>query len=143
MAKQPETESILDMLSRLGAQMKLPKVDIEAVLDHHGKNLEALEKAAKAGAAGASSVLAKQREMLKDTFREVADLTRDFQAGGDARQLASKQAEFARRSFEAAVRNAGEVAETVKKSGTESIDILRERIRESMKEIRAAFDDRQ
>jgi phasin family protein len=141
-AKQPETESILDMLSRLGAQMKLPKVDVEAVLDHHRKNLEALEKAARAGAAGASSVLARQREMLGDTLRDVADFARDLQSGGDARQLASKQAEFARRSFEAAVRNAGEVAGMVRKSGTESVDILRERIRQSMEEIRAAFEDR-
>ena len=54
----------------------------------------------------------------------------------------SKQADFARRSFEAAVKNAGEAAEIVKKSGRESIDILRERIREAMEEIRSGFEDR-
>ena len=54
----------------------------------------------------------------------------------------AKQADFARRSFEAAVKNASEMAEIVKKSGTESIDILRERIRELMQEIRSGFEDR-
>ena len=39
MAKKPETESILDMFSKFGSEMKLPTVDVEAVLNHHRKNL--------------------------------------------------------------------------------------------------------
>ena len=39
-----------------------------------------------------------------------------------------------------ALRNAGEVAEVMKKSGTESVEILRERIRESMEEIREGYE---
>ena len=54
----------------------------------------------------------------------------------------TRQADFARRSFEAAVKNAGEVAEIVKKSGSESIDILRARIREAMEDIRSGFEGR-
>lgn len=142
MASRPETESILDMFSRLGSEMKLPKVDIEAALAHHRKNLEALEKSAKASAAGASSVLSKQREVLRDTLNEIVDMAESYRASGSPQELMSKQAEFARKSFEAAVKNAGEVAEIVRKSGTESIDILRERMRESMDEIRDAFENR-
>src|SRR5262245_60928578 len=121
MAKQPETESILDMFSRLGSEMKLPKVDVEAVLNHHRKNLEALEKSARAAASGASSVMAKQREALQQTFNEFASMTRGYSGPGDAQEFMSKQADFARKSFEAAVKNAGEVAEIVRKSGTESL----------------------
>ena len=40
------------------------------------------------------------------------------------------------------MKNAGEVAEIVKKSGTESIDILRKRIREAMDEIREGYENR-
>ena len=47
--------------------MKLPKMDVEAVLSHHRRNLEALEKSARAAAAGATSVVAKQREALQET----------------------------------------------------------------------------
>lgn len=142
MARKPETESILDMFSRLGSELKLPKVDIEAVLSHHRKNLEALEKSAKAGAAGASSVLSRQRDALKETLNEVVDMAESYRASGNARELMSRQADFARKSFEAAVKNAGDVAEIVRKSGTESIDILRERMRESMEEIRTALENR-
>ena len=39
------------MFSKFGSEMKLPKVDVEAMLSHHRKNLEALEKSARAAAA--------------------------------------------------------------------------------------------
>jgi phasin family protein len=142
MARKPETESILDMFSRLGSEMKLPTVDVETVLNHHRKNLEALQKSVQASASGATSLIAKQREMLQQALSEVADLAQSYRAGGDPKDLISKQADFARRSFEAAVKNAGEVAEIVRKSGGESVDILRERMRESMDEIRAGLGNR-
>jgi phasin family protein len=142
MAKKPETESILDMFSKFGSEMKLPKIDVEAVLSHHRKNLEALEKSARATAAGASSLLSKQRAALQETLSEITDMAQSYRVQGDPQELMARQAEFARKSFEAAVKNAGEVAEIVKKSGTESIEILRERIRESMEEIRASFENR-
>lgn len=142
MVNKPEPESILDMLSKFGSEMKLPKVDVEAMLAQQRKNLEALEKSAKAGAAGASALMAKQRAMLQDTLNEVAEAAKSFKAPGSPQELMARQADFARKSFEAAVKNAGEVAEIVRKSGSESIDILRERIRESMEEIRSGFDKR-
>ena len=142
MAKKPETDSILDMFSKLGSDMKLPKVDVEMILGHHRKNLEALEKSARASAAGASSLIAKQREVLQETLKEISEMAQSFRVPGSPQELLSKQADFARRSFEAAVKNAGETADIVKKSGKESIDILRDRIRESMEEIRSGFEDR-
>jgi phasin family protein len=142
MAKQPEQESILDMFSRFGSDMKLPKMDVEAVLSHHRKNLEALEKSARAAAAGATSVVAKQREALQETLGEFAEMARGYGTPGNPQDFMSKQAEFARKSFEAAVKNAGEVAEIVRKSGSEALDILRERMEEAMKEVRSGPENR-
>ncbi|ESX89124.1 phasin family protein [Mesorhizobium sp. LSHC412B00] len=138
MAKQPDSDSFLDMFSRFGRDLKVPNV--EAILAHHRKNLEALERSARAGAAGATSLLSRQREVLQDTLREVSDMAQSYKAPGNPQELMTKQAEFARKSFEAALKNAGEVAELVKKSGTESIEILRSRIKEAMEEIRSGYD---
>jgi phasin family protein len=138
MAKQPDSDSFLDMFSRFGRDLKVPNV--EAILAHHRKNLEALERSARAGAAGATSLWSRQREMLQDTLREVSDMAQSYKAPGNPQELMTKQAEFARKSFEAALKNAGEVAELVKKSGTESIEILRSRIKEAMEEIRSGYD---
>jgi phasin family protein len=67
-------------------------------------------------------------------------MAQGYRAPGNPQELMTKQTEFAKKSFEAALKNAGEVAELVRKSGTESIDILRTRIKEAMEEIRAGYD---
>jgi len=138
MAKQPESDSFLDMFSRFGRDLKVPNV--EAILAHHRKNLEALEKSVRAGAAGATSLLSRQREMLQDTLREISDMAQNYKAPGNPQELMTKQAEFAKKSFEAALKNASDVAELVKRSGTESVEILRERIKEAMEEIRSGYE---
>jgi phasin family protein len=118
----------------------VPNVDVEAILSHHRKNLEALEKSARAGAAGASSLLSRQREMMQDVLREITDVAQNYRAPGNPQELMAKQAEFARKTFETALKNAGEVAEMARKSGTESVEILRERIKDAMAEIRAGYE---
>ena len=140
MAKQPDSDSFMDMFGRFGRDLKVPNVDVEAILAHHRKNLEALEKSARASAAGASSLMSRQREMLQDTLREITDMAQSYRAPGNPQELMAKQTEFARKSFETALKNAGEAAELVKKSGTESVEILRERIKAAMEEIRAGYD---
>jgi len=140
MAKLPESDSFLDMFSRFGRDLKVPNVDVEAILSHHRKNLEALEKSARAGAAGASSLLSRQREMMQDVLREITDMAQNYRAPGNPQELMTKQAEFARKTFETALKNAGEVAGMARKSGTESIEILRERIKDAMAEIRSGYE---
>ena len=140
MAKQPGSDSFLDMFSRFGRDLKLPNVDVQAILDHHRKNLEALEKSARAGASGASSVLSRQREMVQEALHEFARMAQNYQAPGNPQELMTKQVEFARKSFEATLKNTGEVADLVRKSGTESIEVLRDRIKDAMAEIRAGYD---
>lgn len=142
MAKKPESDSFIDMFAKLGQDLKLPSIDVERVIDNHRKNLEALQKSASATALGASSLLAKQREMLQDTLREITDMAQSYRVPGSPQEILTKQAEFARRSFETAVKNASEVADIVKKSGSESVDILRQRIQESMDEIRDSYEKR-
>ena len=140
MAKLPESDSFLDMFSRFGRDLKVPNVDVEAIISHHRKNLEALEKSARAGAAGASSLLTRQREMVQEALREITDLAQNYRAPGNPQELMTRQAEFACKSFETALKNAGEVAEMARKSGTESIEILRERIKDAMAEIRSGYE---
>ncbi|RUV12321.1 TIGR01841 family phasin, partial [Mesorhizobium sp. M1A.F.Ca.IN.022.04.1.1] len=59
---------------------------------------------------------------------------------GNPQELMTKQVDFARKSFETTLKNAGEVADLVRKSGTESVEILRDRIKDAMAEIRAGYD---
>ncbi|MFU0503342.1 phasin family protein [Pseudaminobacter sp. NGMCC 1.201702] len=142
MAKQPESDSFLDMFSKFGQDLKMPRMDVEAILAHHRKNLEALQKSFSASASGASAVMARQRAALQETLHDMAEMAQSYRAANAPREMMTRQADFAHRMFEAAVRNASEVSAIVSKSGNESIDILRQRIRESMEEIRRGYEDR-
>lgn len=137
-----EQQSFIDMFARLGHDLKLPSMDIERVIEHHRKNLEALEKSARAASVGASAVMTRQREMLQQTLDEISGTVRNYRAPASAQELVEKQTEFARKSFETAVKNTGEVADLMRKSGSESLDILRQRIREGMAEIRESYEKR-
>ena len=140
MAKKPDDPSFMDMFADLGKNLKMPNVDVDAILAHHRKNLEALEKSAKATSAGASEMFTRQREQLQDTLREITDMAQQFRAGSNPQDMMAKQADFARKSFETAVKNASEVGEILRKSGSETVEILRGRIKDAMDEIRDGYD---
>jgi phasin family protein len=137
-----EQQSFIDMFARLGHDLKLPNMDIERVIEHHRRNLEALEQSARAASTGASAIMKRQREMLQETLDEISSMAHNYRAPATPQELVEKQTDFARKSFETAVKNTSEMADLVRKSGYESLDILRQRIREGMAEIREGYEKR-
>lgn len=142
MAKAPEQQSFIDMFARLGRELRLPDMDIEKIIEHHRRNLEALEKSARAASAGAASMMTRQREMVEEALAEVSDMARHYRVPGNPRDLVASQVDLARKSFEAAVKNAGEMADLTRQTGSESLGILRERIHDALEEIREAYEKR-
>ncbi|MCV0396544.1 MAG: TIGR01841 family phasin [Rhizobiaceae bacterium] len=140
MAKKPEPTSFIDMFARMGQDLKLPPVDIERVIESNRRNLEALQQSAQAASGGASRMMLRQQEMLRETLAEISQMAQSYREPGSPQDLMAKQAEFARRSFETAVKNTAEMADMARKSSEESIEVLRRRIKESMEEIRDSYD---
>jgi phasin family protein len=135
MAKKPEAEHFVDMFANLGRDLKMPQVDVDHILDHHRKNLEALEKATRSAASGATDVFTRQREILEQTLGEVRDMAAKMVVPGSPKELMDRQTELAKKSFETAVKNASAIGEVISRSSTEAIDILRSRIKEAMEEM--------
>ena len=88
---------------------------------------------------GGRAVLAKQQEILAEVGREARQLIADFKPGGSAQEVTTKQAELAKRMFEATVKNTRDLAELVRKSSSEAPKIILARMRESFAEARAAI----
>ena len=135
MAKKPEAEHFVDMFASLGRDLKMPQVDVDHILDHHRKNLEAREKASRSAASGATDVFARQREILEQTLGEVRDIASKMVVPGSPKELFERQAELARKTFETAVKNASDIGEVINRSSTEAIEILRTRIKDAMEEM--------
>lgn len=142
MARKSDTESILDMFAKVGRELQMPQVEIDRIIEHHRKNLEAFETSARAASTNASSIMARQREMLEEAARDFMQAAEKSRSAGNPQDLMQIQAEYARKSFESMVRNTGEMASLMRRSGDESLEALRERVSESIREIREAFERR-
>ncbi|MEO0363846.1 MAG: TIGR01841 family phasin, partial [Pseudomonadota bacterium] len=97
---------------------------------------QALQDAAQASSAGAQAVMAKQREALEQTLAEISEMVKQpgMTEGG-----VTGQTEAARKAFETTVKNTSEIAEIMRESGTESFEILKKRLEESIEEVRSAM----
>ncbi|SDO68744.1 phasin family protein [Afipia sp. GAS231] len=133
-------KTVMDMFADMAKQINLPKIDYDAFLDIHRKNIEALQKSASTLSDGGRAVFAKQQEILTEVAREARQQIADFKPVGSPTEVAAKQAELVRRVFEATVRNTKDVAELVRTSGSEAPKIILERMRESVAEARAAVE---
>jgi phasin family protein len=113
-------QSFTSMFTKLAEDLKLPRVDTEQLIEAHRKNIDALARSAEVASEGAKSVAMKQREIVEEAIRETSAMVRDFELKSP-QDAAAKQAEFARKAFEAAVRNTRDVAELVQRSSTDAL----------------------
>ena len=98
-------KTIMDMFADMGKQFNLPKIDYDALIETHRKNIDALQKSAAAAAQGGGALMARQQEIFTDVMRQSRELVAEFKPGGSPEEIAAKQAELARRSFDAVVKN--------------------------------------
>jgi phasin family protein len=133
-------KTIMDMFADMGKQFNLPKIDYDALIETHRKNIEAVQKSTLAFSQDGRALLARQQEIFSEVVRQSRDLVAEFKPGGSPQEIAAKQAELARRTFDAVVKNTGDVAELMQKSSSEATTIIMNRIRESIAEARAAID---
>lgn len=136
------TQAMLDMFKKLGEDMKVPAVDMDKIVEHHRKNLEALAASGKAAAEGATAIAAKQKEIVETAVKEIQAAAESFKLPGSAQEMMAAQTEFAKRAMEAAVKNTRDMAELMQKSNSEAVRVIQDRMKESFEEIRQNFTRR-
>ncbi len=139
MSTEKGAQSYMDMLRGFGANLGLPQVDVEKLIDANRKNLEALNQSVAAAAGGAQAVALKQREVLAAGLKEATALVHEFHPLGDPRENLAKQAEFAKKFVELSLQGAKDSAEATRESTTEAAKILQERMKAAFEEMRAGF----
>jgi len=139
MTDKKATDDLVSMFMNFGKDMKLPSPDLEALVARHKKNLEALDKAAKTAGSGASTIMSRQREMVQEALDEISAMAGNVKGGGNPQELMAAQAEFAKRSFETALKNTSEIAEMAQKSGADAFKVLQQNMQETLEEARKAM----
>lgn len=118
-------------------EMKVPGMDIEGMMAHQRKNIEALTEANKAAVAGMQAVAKRQQEILTQAMNEANGAFSQLAGVKDPKELTEKQAEIARKAFEEAITNMRELAEMIQKSNAQALELINHRLQESMKELQA------
>src|ERR1700722_16766114 len=131
------TESFMDQIKAFGARLGLPKVDVDKLVDIQLKNIDALGRSAQAAGEGAKGLAENQGGIKKAGFKKnVAARGGAFPPGGDPQATLAKQKDYAKRAFELTMQNTRDVGDLAKKTTTEATTIIRDRLRESLTELR-------
>ena len=131
---------LFEAFQRMGERMALPTVTVQDVIDHHRRNLEALQEAARNTAQGTQKAMGVQREALETTLADIAQTVRKVNLQDPPMQQAAAQAELAKRTLDATIRNATEIGTIARDTTTQNYGVLRERVEKSIEEIKGALE---
>lgn len=124
-------------LSKLMSDYRLPGMDVEAMLAAQRRNVEALTAANQLAVEGVQAVLRRQGEILRQSLEEASSMMSELMAAGTPEDKVAKQAELVKGAFEKAIANMKEMAEMVAKSNSEAAEVLSNRVKESIEEVKA------
>lgn len=133
------SQSFIDMLRKFGADLNLPRLEVDKVIEIHRKNLEAIGSSAGALTEGAKSIAEKQRDIIQTMLSEASNMVRDFRPEGGVATIIPRQVEFARKAFDFTVQNTREIAELANRSTAEALKILQDRVQAGLTEIRESI----
>jgi len=119
-------------LGRMLEQMQMPGIDVSQLAEDARKNIEAVQSANQAVAAGWQALAEKQMEIFQQTMQGWLEAMKP--PAGEP-PSAEKQAELAREGFEKALENMRELAEIAAVSQTKAFDIMRTRFEENMRNL--------
>lgn len=111
-------------------------VDMQALLDSQRRNVEALAAANKQVLEGMQAAARRQAEIMSATFGEMQRAASELGATRDPRELAGKQAEYLKQSFERAIANMRELSDIIRSANSAAADTINQRISAGLDEIK-------
>jgi phasin family protein len=118
-------------------RFKLPGFDLDGFLESRKLDIEAVTRGTSAAFAGAQTIVEKQAELLKTVLTEVGDALRTLPEDvAKPAELIRKQQELASEALSKALASMKEIADTVGKSQSEILEIVSNRMRSNVEEIR-------
>src|SRR5450755_4617996 len=118
-------------------KFKLPGFDIESFIESRKLDIDAVSKATSAAFSGAQTIVDKQNELLKTVLTEVSEALRTLPAdAAKPAELIRKQQQLANEALTSAIASMKEIAESVRASQSEIIEIASTRVRSNVDEIR-------
>ena len=119
-------------------QLKLPGIDIQAIIAGRRQDIEAVADANKKAFEGMKALVQRQTEMLKEAVAEWRAAVKDITAT-DRGDKAAKSAELARQALDRAIANMRELAEMAVKSQSDAWESMGKRFQENVADLKKAL----
>ncbi len=119
--------------------MKIPGVNVEALLSSQQKNIEALNAANRVAIEGIQTLGQRQAEILRIAMEEAAKAAQDVATVGQPQEIPAKQAEIAKAAFEKGLANMQELAELAARANSDTLAVVNKRFAESFDDFKAIF----
>ena len=123
-------------LNKMMEQLKLPNIDLQAIMEGRRKDIEAIVKANEVALNGIKSVADKQAEMLQTVLGEIGTKLKSMAQDGSP---SAKATEMAQQTIEKALGAMRTLAEANSQSQAQVVDIINTRVQQSIDEIRATL----
>lgn len=137
-SSKADTPDPLGDIKKAFEQFKLPGVDVQSLIDGRRADIEAVTAANKRAFEGIKSLAERQAEMLRESAKEFQDAIKELQ-GLSASDRAARTAELGREAMQKALTNMKELADTSVKSQTEAWQLVNDRFKENLAEMKQAF----
>jgi phasin family protein len=139
MAKTEKTETsthgLFDVTKAFG-DVRLPGLDVEAIVAIQRKNLEALTQAGQLAMEGVRALAQRQAEIAQRAFADASALLHAWTQPGAPEDRLAKHADVAKQAFEKGLADARELGELTTKASTDVLSVITKRVSESLDEAR-------
>ena len=125
-----------EQLLNIMAGLKVPGVNMDALVASQRDNLEALNAANQVALEGMKAVGAWQVKLLQETMRELSTAIGKLSQSGSPQQLLATESELAKKAFATAVRQMQELTQIVIQANQQASAAIAKRIPESLGEIK-------
>jgi phasin family protein len=132
---ETSTNAFFDVAKAFG-DVRLPGLDVEAIVAIQRKNLEALTEANQLAVEGVRALAQRQAEIAQQAFAEASALFRAWTQPGAPEERLAKNADVAKQAFEKGFADVRELGELTAKASTDVFSVMARRVSESFDEAR-------
>jgi phasin family protein len=127
---------MVDEMTRTMAKVKIPGIDMDALVAMQRDNLEALTTANKAAAEGLRAIAEWETKVLKGAMEEVSKAAGALSKVRSPQDLVTEQADVAKQTFQTSVASLRELADIVSSANQAMSRAITERVPDSLDEIK-------
>ena len=122
--------------------LKIPGVNVEALLSSQQKNIEALNAANRVAIQGVQTLGQRQAEIFKRAMEEASKAAQEVASVSQPQDIPAKQAEIAKAAFEKGLANMQELAEVAARANNDALEVINKRFAESFDDLQAIFSQK-